>query len=144
MVNVSGKDVSARAARASGAIRMDLPTLDAIRANSLAKGDVVSVARIAGIMAAKRTSELIPMCHPLSISDVQIDVVLDHELPGIRVEATVRTAAQTGVEMEAITAVSVTLITIYDMAKAVDRGMVITDICLQEKVGGKSGIWRRG
>ncbi len=144
MVNVSGKDVSARTARASGAIRMGLPTLDAIRANSLAKGDVVSVARIAGIMAAKRTSELIPLCHPLSISDVQIDLAMDDELPGIRVEATVRTAAQTGVEMEAITAVSVTLITIYDMAKAADRGMVITDICLQEKVGGKSGIWRRG
>ncbi len=144
MVDVSGKDVSSRSARASGAIRMEPQTLNAVRANSLTKGDVLSVARIAGIMAAKRTSELIPLCHPLSITDIQIELVLDDALPGVRVEATVRTAAQTGVEMEAITAVSVTLITIYDMAKSIDRGMVITDICLEEKVGGKSGPWRRG
>jgi len=144
MVDVSGKDVSSRSARASGAIRMEPQTLNAIRANSLTKGDVLSVARIAGIMAAKRTSELIPLCHPLRITDIQIELVLDDALPGVRVEATVRTAAQTGVEMEAITAASVTLITIYDMAKSIDRGMVITDICLEEKVGGKSGPWRRG
>lgn len=144
MVDVSGKDVTHRVARASGAIRMELSTLDAIRANSLAKGDVLSVARIAGILAAKRTAELIPLCHPLPITDIQIDLEMDSALPGVRVEATVRTSAVTGVEMEAITAVSVTLITVYDMAKAIDKGMVITDICLQEKEGGKTGLWRRG
>ena len=144
MVDVSGKTVSARVARASGCIRMEPATLDAIRANTVAKGDVLSVARIAGILAAKRTAELIPLCHPLPITDIQIQLEMVSGIPGLRVEATVRTSAQTGVEMEAITAVSVALITIYDMAKALDRGMVITDICLQEKDGGKSGLWRRG
>ncbi|MGI9077166.1 MAG: cyclic pyranopterin monophosphate synthase MoaC [Gemmatimonadaceae bacterium] len=144
MVDVSGKEISARVARASGAIRMQHSTLDAIRANNLAKGDVLSVARIAGILAAKKTAELIPLCHPLPITDIQIEFELDSALPGVRVEATVRASAKTGAEMEAITAVSVTLITVYDMAKAVDRGMVITDISLQEKEGGKTGVWRRG
>ena len=144
MVDVSGKTVSPRVARASGCIRMEPATLDAIRANTVAKGDVLSVARIAGILAAKRTAELIPLCHPLPITDIQIQLEMVSGIPGLRVEATVRTSAQTGVEMEAITAVSVALITIYDMAKALDRGMVITDICLQEKDGGKSGLWRRG
>ncbi|MBC7789133.1 MAG: cyclic pyranopterin monophosphate synthase MoaC, partial [Anaerolineae bacterium] len=124
MVDVSGKAVSARVARASGSIRMERNTLDAIRANNLAKGDVLSVARIAGIMAAKRTADLIPLCHPLPITDIQVDLEMDSALPGVRVQAIVRTSAQTGVEMEAITAVSVTLITVYDMAKAVDRAMV--------------------
>ncbi|MBC7790888.1 MAG: cyclic pyranopterin monophosphate synthase MoaC, partial [Anaerolineae bacterium] len=130
-------------ARASGSIRMERNTLDAIRANNLAKGDVLSVARVAGIMAAKRTADLIPLCHPLPITDIQVDLEMDSALPGVRVQAIVRTSAQTGVEMEAITAVSVTLITVYDMAKAVDRAMVISDICLQEKDGGKTGLWRR-
>lgn len=144
MVDVSGKEVTNRVARATGAIRMKLGTLEAIRANGFAKGDVLSVARIAGIMAAKRTAELVPLCHPVPITDIQIQLAMDDSLPGVRVEATIRTTARTGVEMEAITAVSVTLITIYDMAKSAEKGMVITDICLQEKEGGKSGVWRRG
>ncbi|MEP7088014.1 MAG: cyclic pyranopterin monophosphate synthase MoaC, partial [Gemmatimonadota bacterium] len=111
--------------------------------NSLAKGDVLSVARIAGIMAAKRTAELIPLCHSLPLSDVQIEFTLDSGLPGIRCEATTRTNSQTGVEMEAISAVAISLVTIYDMAKAIDKDMSICDICLQEKTGGKSGSWKR-
>lgn len=118
-------------------------TLEAIRRNSLAKGDVLAVARVAGIMAAKRTAELIPLCHALPLSDIQVELTLDKELPGVRCEATARTIAQTGVEMEAISAVAVSLITIYDMAKAIDRDMSICDICLQEKTGGKSGSWKR-
>lgn len=143
MVDVSEKAVTARFARATGSIRMKPETLDAIRRNSLAKGDVVSVARVAGIMAAKRTAELIPLCHSLPLSDIQVELTLDKELPGVRCEATARTIAQTGVEMEAILAVAVSLVTIYDMAKAIDRDMSICDICLQEKIGGKSGSWKR-
>ncbi len=143
MVDVSGKPITARFARATGHIRMNSETLMAIRRNSLAKGDVLSVARIAGIMAAKRTAELIPLCHSLSLSDIQVDLTLDSELPGVRCEATARTNAQTGIEMEAISAVAVSLITIYDMAKAIDKDMSICDICLQEKTGGKSGSWKR-
>ncbi len=143
MVDVSDKPVTARYARATGNIRMKPETLDAIRRNSLAKGDVLSVARIAGIMAAKRTAELIPLCHALPLSDVQIEFTLDSALPGIRCEATTRTDAQTGVEMEAISAVAVSLVTIYDMVKAIDKDMSICDICLQEKTGGKSGSWKR-
>jgi len=118
-------------------------TLDAIRANTIAKGDVLGVARVAGIMAAKRTPELIPLCHSLSLTDVSVQITLDDTLPGLRVEAAARTAAQTGVEMEAIVAVSVTLVTVYDMAKAVDKSMVIGEISLAEKVGGRSGHWVR-
>ena len=143
MVDVSGKDVTVRLARATGAIRMQRETLDAIRANTIAKGDVLGVARLAGIMAAKRTSELVPLCHPIPLSDIRIDITLDEALPGLRVEATAKTAAQTGVEMEAIIAVSVTLVTVYDMAKAVDRSMVIGEILLAEKLGGRSGHWSR-
>jgi len=143
MVDVSGKDVTVRMARATGAIRMQRETLDAIRANTIAKGDVLGVARLAGIMAAKRTSELVPLCHPIPLSDIRIDITLDDALPGLRVEATAKTAAQTGVEMEAIIAVSVTLVTVYDMAKAVDRSMVIGEILLAEKLGGRSGHWSR-
>ena len=141
MVDVSHKDVTARMARATGLIRMERATLDAIRANSVAKGDVLGVARLAGIMAAKRTADLIPLCHPLPLTDVSVDITLDDTLPGLRVEATAKTAAQTGVEMEAIVAVSVTLVTVYDMAKAVDKSMVIGEISLAEKVGGRSGHW---
>jgi cyclic pyranopterin phosphate synthase len=104
---------------------------------------VLGVARLAGIMAAKRTSELVPLCHPIPLSDIRIDITLDDALPGLRVEATAKTAAQTGVEMEAIIAVSVTLVTVYDMAKAVDRSMVIGEILLAEKLGGRSGHWSR-
>ena len=143
MVDVSGKDVTVRLARATGAIRMQRETLEAIQANTIAKGDVLGVARLAGIMAAKRTSELVPLCHPIPLSDIRIDITLDEALPGLRVEATAKTAAQTGVEMEAIIAVSVTLVTVYDMAKAVDRSMVIGEILLAEKLGGHSGHWSR-
>ena len=143
MVDVSSKDVTVRMARATGAIQMRRETLEAIRANTLAKGDVLGVARIAGIMAAKRTSELIPLCHPIPLSDVTVEITLDDSLPGLRVEASAKTAAQTGVEMEATVAVSVTLVTVYDMAKAVDRSMVIGEIFLAEKVGGRSGHWKR-
>ena len=118
-------------------------TLEAIRRNSIAKGDVLSVARVAGILAAKRTWELIPLCHSLPLSDVQVELTLDESIPGIRCEAIARTNAQTGVEMEAISAVALSLVTIYDMAKATDKDMCICDICLQEKTGGKSGSWKR-
>ena len=143
MVDVSGKDVTVRMARATGAIRMQRETLDAIQANTIAKGDVLGVARLAGIMAAKRTSELVPLCHPIPLSDIRVDIAVDDALPGLRVEATAKTAAQTGVEMEAIIAVSVTLVTVYDMAKAVDKSMVIGEILLAEKLGGRSGHWSR-
>lgn len=143
MVDISEKASSARMARASGSIRMKPETLQAIRQNLIAKGDVISVARIAGIQAAKRTADLIPLCHQIPLSDIQIDMDPDESLPGIRVSATVRTFAQTGVEMEAITAVSVSLVTLYDMAKGVDKGMEIRDISLAEKRGGKSGDWER-
>ena len=143
MVDVSGKDVTVRMARATGAIRMQRETLEAIQSNTIAKGDVLGVARLAGIMAAKRTSELVPLCHPIPLSDIRVDITIDDALPGLRVEATAKTAAQTGVEMEALVAVSVSLVTVYDMAKAVDKSMVIGAISLAEKVGGKSGHWKR-
>lgn len=143
MVDVSSKPITVRMARATGSITMKRETLDAIRANTIAKGDVLGVARLAGIMAAKRTSELIPLCHPIPLTDVSVEITIDETLPGLRVEAAAKTAAQTGVEMEAIVAVSVSLVTVYDMAKAVDRSMVIGEISLAEKVGGRSGHWQR-
>ena len=143
MVDVSAKSPSDRIAVATGAIRMAPATLDAIRANSLAKGDVISVARIAAIMAAKKTSDLIPLCHPISLTAIGIEFTFDDELPGIRAQAETRTLERTGVEMEALTAVSVALLTIYDMAKAIDRGMTITAIALVRKSGGASGDWNR-
>jgi cyclic pyranopterin phosphate synthase len=139
MVDVSGKPETARRATASGSIRMSAATLEAIRRNQIQKGDVLGVARIAGVMAAKRTPELIPLCHPLPIHDVQLTIEPDETLPGLRAEATVATNARTGVEMEAITAVAIALVTVYDMAKAMDREMVIGDIVLQAKSGGRSG-----
>jgi cyclic pyranopterin phosphate synthase len=139
MVDVGGKPVTERVAVASGHIRMEPSTLKAIQQNSLKKGDVIPVARVAGIQAAKRTSDLIPLCHPLPLSDIQVRVSVDEALPGLRVEGTVRTTARTGVEMEALTAVAVSLLTIYDMAKAVDRTMSISEIQLREKRGGMSG-----
>lgn len=142
MVDVSAKAQSQRRAIATGVIRMRLETFNAIRRNDLAKGDVIAVARVAGIQAAKRTSELVPLCHNIPLTDVLIDVTGDEALPGFRVDATVSTIAQTGVEMEAIVAVSVTLITVYDMAKGNDRGMTISEVRLVEKEGGRSGLWR--
>jgi cyclic pyranopterin phosphate synthase len=139
MVDVSAKPETARRATARGSIRMTAATLEAIRSNQMRKGDVLGVARLAGIMAAKRTAELIPLCHPLPIHDVQIRIYPDDALPGLRAEATVATTAKTGVEMEAITAVAMALVTVYDMAKAMDREMIIGDIALIAKSGGQSG-----
>ena len=143
MVDVTDKPASDRFARARGCIRMRPDTLAAIVANGIAKGDVIGVARVAGVMAAKRTADLIPLCHPLPVTDLQVDVMPDESLPGLRVEASARTAGRTGVEMEAIMAVTVTLITVYDMAKSHDKEMCITDVHLVEKRGGKSGTWTR-
>ena len=143
MVDVSGKDASPRYARASGAIRMASSTLDAIRGNALKKGDVLSVARIAAIMAAKKTAETIPLCHPIALTDVGVEFTLDDSLPGVRVVSHARTLERTGVEMEALTAATAALLTIYDMAKALDRGMTIVDVALLEKSGGASGDWKR-
>lgn len=142
MVDVSGKPVTERMARARGAILMRPETLEQIRSNQVSKGDVLGVARVAGILAAKRTAELVPLCHQIPLTEVRIEFELDQNLPGVRVEATARTAAQTGVEMEALVAVSVSLITIYDMAKGVDKGMELGQISLIEKRGGK-GDWVR-
>jgi cyclic pyranopterin monophosphate synthase len=139
MVDVSAKPETLRTARARGSIRMNSAALEAIRSHEVAKGDVLSVARIAGIMGAKKTSELVPLCHPLLLEDVQVDLVLDEDLPGVRAEASVRTTGRTGVEMEAIVAVTVALVTVYDMAKSLDRSMTIADISLVEKTGGRSG-----
>lgn len=143
MVDVSVKPDTVRTAVATGAIRMAPATFELIRRQALPKGDVLTVARIAGIQAAKRTSDLIPLCHPLALRGVDIALELDSELPGIRASAQVRTVGPTGVEMEAMAAVSVALLTVYDMAKAVDRGMVLLDIQVESKDGGRSGFWRR-
>lgn len=139
MVDVSAKPESLRTARARGVIRMNPVALEAIRSHQIAKGDVFSVARIAGIMAAKKTADLIPLCHPLLLEDVQVNLVADDELPGVRAESSVRTTGRTGVEMEALVAVTVALVTVYDMAKSLDRTMTIADISLVEKTGGRSG-----
>lgn len=143
MVDVSAKESTERFARATGVISMSSEALAAVRKNGVEKGDVLAVARIAGVMAAKRTAELIPLCHTLMLTDVQVIATIDDAIPGIRVESTVRSAGKTGVEMEAIVAVSVTLVTVYDMCKSLDRSMVISDICLAEKTGGRSGTWKR-
>ena len=144
MVDVSAKPVTLRTATAAGEIRMLPATLDAIEANTLAKGDVLGVARVAGIMAAKRTADLIPLCHPLTLDDIQVTLTPDPALPGIRAEATAQSTGRTGVEMEAIVAVSIALVTVYDMAKAVDREMVLGEVKLLAKTGGQRGDWSRG
>ena len=144
MVDVAEKPISVRSALASGSILVEMSTLKAIKENTLKKGDVIPVARLAGIQAAKRTADLIPLCHPLPLSGIDVRVTIDESLPGLRVEGFVRTTAQTGVEMEALTAVSVALLTIYDMAKAIDRTMVISEIVLREKRGGTKGDFTRG
>ena len=143
MVDVGAKDTTHRTAIASGSISMRENTLDMILGKGHKKGDVLGIARVAGIMAAKRTSDLIPLCHPIAITKVSIEFEADSATNSIRCEARVETRGQTGVEMEALTAVQITLLTIYDMCKAVDRGMVMGDIGLQEKSGGKSGLWKR-
>jgi cyclic pyranopterin phosphate synthase len=142
MVDVSAKGATERIAVAEGRVVMAPATLDLVLAGNAKKGDVLGAARIAGIMAAKRTHELIPLCHPLAITKVGVDIVPDAGLPGLIVRATVKVMGQTGVEMEALTAVSVACLTIYDMVKAVERGMRIEGIRLIEKRGGKSGLYR--
>ena len=144
MVDVSNKASTARVAVAEGKVVMQAATLAAIVAGDAKKGDVLGVARVAGIMAAKRTHELIPLCHPLNLTKVTVELTPDPALPGVVVAATAKVTGQTGVEMEALTAVSVACLTVYDMAKAIDRGMTISDIRLVEKRGGKSGEWKRG
>lgn len=142
MVDVSAKPATARSATAKGRVVMDPATLKLVTGGKLAKGNALEVARLAGIMAAKKTSNLIPLCHPLPISKVSVDLKPNTKTHSIEVEATVKLTGQTGVEMEALTAVSVACLTIYDMAKAVDRGMTISDIRLTHKDGGKSGVYR--
>lgn len=142
MVDVSGKHDTIRLAVAEGYVRMRPETLSTIRDGNAKKGDVIGTARIAGIMAAKQTSNLIPLCHPLMLSKVTVDILEDANLPGLRIEATVKLTGKTGVEMEALTAVSITCLTIYDMAKAVDKTMEIGGIRVLEKSGGKSGDFR--
>ena len=143
MVDVGGKAETERTALAEGSITMSLDALDAIERHALSKGDAIAAARIAGIMAAKRTAELIPLCHPIALTDAGVDLEVERSLPGVRVTAWASTRGRTGVEMEALTAVTVALLTIYDMAKSLDRGMQISDVRLIEKRGGKSGDWKR-
>lgn len=142
MVDVGDKDETGREATAEGAVRMKRETLALILEGNAAKGDVIATARIAGIMAAKKTAELIPLCHPLMLTKVSVDIEPEPALPGLRVRATAKLKGRTGVEMEALTAVSVACLTIYDMAKAVDRHMEMTGIRVVEKSGGKSGDWK--
>ena len=142
MVDVSAKDATERVAVAEGFVVMSAETLKLIVEGNAKKGDVLGTARIAGIMAAKRTSDLIPLCHPLALSKVTLDIVPDDKLPGCRVEASVKVRGPTGVEMEALTAVSVACLTVYDMIKAVERGVHIEGIRLLEKSGGKSGVYK--
>lgn len=143
MVDVGGKDVTDREAVASARVLMKAETLELVRANEVKKGDVLGVARVAGIMAAKRTGELIPLCHPLGLSSVEVDFSTTDDPPAVEITATARVSARTGVEMEALTAASMAALTVYDMCKAVDKGMTITDVRLEKKTGGKSGEWAR-
>jgi len=143
MVDVGDKSETERVARAEGSITMNPDALAAIESNNLAKGDAIATARIAGIMAAKKTSELIPLCHNVPLTDVGIDVTVDHSLPGLRVQAWAASRGRTGVEMEALTAVTVALLTLYDMAKSIDRTMEISGVRLTVKTGGDRGDWRR-
>lgn len=141
MVDVSAKPVTQRTAEASARVLMSTETVAAIRQRQTPKGDPIEAARLAGIMAAKRTADLIPLCHPLPISHVEVSISISED--GAEIAATVSTSAQTGVEMEALTAASVAALTLYDMCKAIDKGIVITDIRLERKSGGRSGDWRR-
>jgi cyclic pyranopterin phosphate synthase len=143
MVDVGAKSDTHRFARATGCIHMSGATLDAINNRSVEKGDVITVARVAGILAAKRTPDLVPLCHSISLTNVEVAVTPDPGLPGLRAEAIVETVGKTGVEMEAIMAVAVTLVTVFDMVKGLDKGLVISDVRLEEKRGGRSGHWHR-
>ena len=144
MVDVGGKPDTERVAIAAGEVHMRAETLAAIRAGQIKKGDVLTTAQLAGVMAAKRTSDLIPLCHPIALTHVDVTCELRDDLPGVAITATARTTGKTGVEMEALTAVSVAALTIYDMAKAVEKTMQITNVRLLEKTGGKSGPWQAG
>jgi cyclic pyranopterin phosphate synthase len=142
MVDVSGKEATARTATARGTLTCLPDTLDQVRAGSTPKGSVIATSELAGVMAAKRTAELVPLCHPLPLTHVEVRIGIDDSLPGFRIEAEVRTKAETGVEMEALTAVAVAGLTLFDMLKSVDRTMVIGGIEVTAKTGGKSGSWR--
>ena len=139
MVDVSGKTATTREAIAAGSLAMSATTLEAVEGGNAPKGDVLATARIAGIMAAKQTANLVPLCHPLPISSVTVEIEADRTLPGYRIQARVKTKAETGVEMEALTAVSIAALTLYDMTKALEKSMTIGDIRLLHKTGGKSG-----
>jgi cyclic pyranopterin phosphate synthase len=143
MVDVSAKDETLRIATARGRVRMRRETLAIVKSGGMSKGDVLGVAQIAGVMAAKRTPDLVPMCHPLPITGVSVELSVDDADSAIQITATVRTVGKTGVEMEALTAASVAALTVYDMCKSVDKDMVIDDICLVHKQGGQSGEYRR-
>jgi cyclic pyranopterin monophosphate synthase len=143
MVDVSDKPMATRTASAEGMVRMSRAAFEEVQAQSVAKGDVLAVAQVAGITAAKRTGELIPLCHPLGLEAIEVRLDLDPELPGVRVAATAKVVGRTGVEMEALTAVTVACLTVYDMVKAVDREMVIDAVRLMSKTGGTRGDWRR-
>ncbi len=141
MVDVSGKEVTSRTATATGRVLVSPEVVALLRGDAVPKGDALGVARVAGIMATKRTPDLIPLCHPLAIAGVEVDLVVEDD--GVRITATVRTADRTGVEMEALTAVGVAALTVVDMVKSVDKAAVITDIRVETKTGGKSGDWKR-
>ena len=143
MVDVGGKPASERTATAEGVVRMSREAFDLVAAQAVAKGDVLAVAEVAGTMAAKRTGDLIPLCHPLSLDLVEVEARLEPELPGVRITAAAKATGRTGVEMEALTAVAVACLTVYDMVKAVDRGMTIEEVRLVSKTGGTRGDWRR-
>lgn len=143
MVDVGTKPVTDRAARAEGVIRMSSEAFEAVRANAVAKGDVITVAELAATMGAKRTADLVPLCHPVALDHVRVEVELAPDVPGIRVRAATKALARTGVEMEALTAVVVGLLTVYDMVKAIDRSMEMSSVRLLEKTGGTRGDWRR-
>jgi cyclic pyranopterin monophosphate synthase len=141
MVDVSGKDVTAREARASGRVRLSAAAIAALRAGQVPKGDALAVARIAGIQGAKRTPDLVPLCHPIAVHSVTVDLAVEDD--AVTIEATVRTADRTGVEMEALTSVAVAALALIDMVKAIDPAAVISDVRVEEKTGGKTGVWRR-
>jgi cyclic pyranopterin phosphate synthase len=143
MVDVGDKSESERTAVADGSVRMSAEAFELVSKQAIAKGDVLAVAEVAGVMGAKRTGELIPLCHPLALDLVKVEAVLDAELPGVRIVATAKAKGRTGVEMEALTAVAVACLTIYDMVKAVDRTMTINEVRLLSKTGGTRGDWRR-
>jgi len=143
MVDVGDKPISERTALAEGAVRMSREAFEQVAAQALAKGDVLAVAEVAGTMGGKRAGDLIPLCHPLGLDLIQVEAQLEPELPGVRVTALAKATGKTGVEMEALTAVAVACLTVYDMAKAIDRGMTIEDVRLVSKTGGTRGDWRR-